>query len=243
MKRNVTMAEISDGNLYTANDMVKAGCRDCEGCSACCRNMGNSLQLDPYDIWQLSTGLGKNFEEMLQSGWIELGVTDGMILPYLKTNQDAGAGDADVDAEPKGSCPFLNQEGRCKVHAFRPGICRLFPLGRYYEEDGNGFRYFLQIHECQKTDRTKIKVKKWLGIPELKHYEAYIVSWHHLLKTCEESTGELSEEEQKILQMVMLRTFYQTPYPGKNKEDLEQPEQFYEAYEERRQMIREKLGL
>ena len=166
-----------------------------------------------------------------------------MILPYLKTNQDAGAGDADVDAEPKGACPFLNQEGRCKVHAFRPGICRLFPLGRYYEEDGNGFRYFLQIHECQKTDRTKIKVKKWLGIPELKHYEAYIVSWHHLLKTCEESTGELSEEEQKILQMVMLRTFYQTPYPGKNKEDLEQPEQFYEAYEERRQMIREKLGL
>ena len=53
----------------------------------------------------------------------------------------------------------------------------------------------------------------------------------------------MSEEEQKILQMVMLRTFYQTPYPGKNKEDLEQPEQFYEAYEERRQMIREKLGL
>ena len=77
----------------------------------------------------------------------------------------------------------------------------------------------------------------------MKHYEAYIVSWHHLLKTCEESTGELSEEEQKILQMVMLRTFYQTPYPGKNKEDLEQPEQFYEAYEERRQIIREKLGL
>ena len=72
MKRNVTMAEISDGNLYTANDMVKADCRDCEGCSACCRNMGNSLQLDPYDIWQLSTGLGKNLEEMLQSGWIEL---------------------------------------------------------------------------------------------------------------------------------------------------------------------------
>ncbi len=52
MKRNVTMAEISDGNLYIANDMVKADCRDCEGCSACCRNMGNSLQLDPYDIWQ-----------------------------------------------------------------------------------------------------------------------------------------------------------------------------------------------
>ena len=48
MKRNVELSEISDGKLYTANDMVKADCRDCEGCSACCRNMGNSLQLDPY---------------------------------------------------------------------------------------------------------------------------------------------------------------------------------------------------
>lgn len=110
-------------------DMVKADCRGCEGCSACAWNMGNSLQLDPYDIWQLSTGLGKNFEEMLQSGWIELGVTDGMILPYLKTNQDAGAGDADVDAEPKGACPFLNQEGRCKVHGVPTGNLSIIPVG------------------------------------------------------------------------------------------------------------------
>ena len=239
MKRNVTMEEISDGNFYTANDMVKADCRDCEGCSACCRNMGDSLQLDPYDIWQLGTGLGKSFEEILQTGWIELGVTDGMILPHLRTDQEPGDGDVDV----KGACPFLDEKGRCSVHAFRPGICRLFPLGRYYEEDGNGFKYFLQIHECQKTDRSKIKVKKWLGIPELKRYEAYIVSWHNLLKTCEKATGELSDEQQKILQMVMLRTFYQTPYPGEKTEDLEQPEQFYKAYEERREMIRDKLGL
>ncbi len=61
--------------------------------------------------------------------------------------------------------------------------------------------------------------------------------WHNLLKTCEKATGELSDEQQKILQMVMLRTFYQTPYPGEKTEDLEQPEQFYKAYEERREMI------
>ena len=28
MKRNVTLEEISDGNLYEANDMVKADCQD-----------------------------------------------------------------------------------------------------------------------------------------------------------------------------------------------------------------------
>ena len=40
MERNVSMDEISDGRLYGLNDMVKADCRDCEGCSACCRGMG-----------------------------------------------------------------------------------------------------------------------------------------------------------------------------------------------------------
>ena len=39
MKRNVTLEEISDGNLYEANDMVKADCQDCKGCSDCCQGM------------------------------------------------------------------------------------------------------------------------------------------------------------------------------------------------------------
>ena len=34
MKRNVSLEEISDGKLYTSNDMVKADCGDCAGCSS-----------------------------------------------------------------------------------------------------------------------------------------------------------------------------------------------------------------
>ena len=50
MKRQVTMEEISDGKLYTSNDLVKADCGDCEGCHACCTGMGSSIVLDPLDI-------------------------------------------------------------------------------------------------------------------------------------------------------------------------------------------------
>ena len=35
MKRFISMEEISDGRLYGADDMVRAGCGGCEGCSAC----------------------------------------------------------------------------------------------------------------------------------------------------------------------------------------------------------------
>ena len=33
MKRDIDIKEISDGKLYTANDMVKTDCHDCIGCS------------------------------------------------------------------------------------------------------------------------------------------------------------------------------------------------------------------
>ncbi len=36
MKREIDWKEISDGKLYSLNDMVKADCGDCKGCSACC---------------------------------------------------------------------------------------------------------------------------------------------------------------------------------------------------------------
>ena len=160
MKRNVDINEISDGRLYSSGDMVKADCHDCEGCSECCRGMGSSIILDPMDIWRIQKGIGKGFQALLEEGKIELNMADGMILPDLKMDTEREA------------CPFLDSRGRCSIHASRPGLCRLFPLGRYYEE--NGFKYFIQIHECRKQDRGKIKIKKWLGIPNLKAYENYI---------------------------------------------------------------------
>ena len=42
MRREVTLEEISDGRLYEANDMVKADCQDCKGCSDCCQGMGDT---------------------------------------------------------------------------------------------------------------------------------------------------------------------------------------------------------
>lgn len=61
MKRNINLEEISDGKLYTENDMAKVGCNDCQGCSACCQGMGESIILDPADIYRLSSGLIMDF--------------------------------------------------------------------------------------------------------------------------------------------------------------------------------------
>lgn len=219
MIRHVSLDEISDGRLYTSSDLVKADCQGCDGCSACCRGMGNSVVLDPWDIWMISRGTGKEFDGLLSES-IELHLTDGMILPSLKMGGE------------EERCMFLNDNQRCGIHPYRPGICRLFPLGRFYEE--KGFRYFLQVHECKKKDRSKIKVKKWLDIPELKTYETYIFNWHDFLKICQKQSCDLDQESLKILQMYLIRTFYQMPYGKEN---------FYEEFYARLAQVKEKLGL
>lgn len=198
MLRNIDINEISDGRFYTCNDMAKADCGGCKGCSSCCRGMGNSIILDPLDVHRLCTGLDKTFEELLETS-LELNVVDGMILPNLKMN---GASE---------SCSFLNNEGRCSIHAFRPGICRLFPLGRFYEDDS--FKYFVQVHECPKPNKTKVKIRKWLDTPELPKYEKYITDWHYYLKNLQEQvmSGDVGANV-KELSMKVLRTFYLMPY-------------------------------
>lgn len=210
MKREVDIKEISDGNLYGPNDMVKADCGDCKGCSACCQGMGESIVLEPYDVYRLTTGLNLSFEALLADK-IELNVFDGMILPNLKM------------AGEKEACAFLNEEGRCSIHSIRPGICRLFPLGRYYEN--GSFQYFLQIHECKNENRTKVKVKKWIDTPDLKQNEKFILAWHDFVNEIQTKMMEISDDALfKKVNMFLLQQFFIERY---NEED------FYKQFEER----------
>lgn len=208
MEREINLEEISDGRLYTANDMVKIGCNDCEGCSECCRTVGNTIILDPYDLYQLEQVTGLGFEELMIEK-IELRVVDGLIQPNLKMKQD------------RGGCAFLSEEGRCTIHNHRPGFCRMFPMGRIYQEDG--FQYFLQVHECDYPNKTKIKLKKWLGIPELSKYEAYINDWHTFIKKVQEILKKTENDTiTKNLNMYVLNQFYVKSY------ETESP--FYDAF-------------
>ena len=201
--------EISDGKRYGLNDMVRAACNDCAGCSSCCEDMGDSIILDPLDIYELTANLACSFEDLLKKE-IGLTVADGMILPNLKMTE-------------KNVCPFLNQEKRCSIHGFRPGICRVFPLGRIYEDDH--LDYFLQLDGCVKENRSKVKVSKWLDTPELKRNQKYLIDWHAFRKKIEGILLEMEDENQKkTISMFLLNTFFVNPYDGK----MDFYEQFYE---------------
>ena len=217
---NKDLLEISDGKLYGSNDMAKVSCHDCAGCSSCCEDMGESIWLDPYDIFQLTKNLGKTMEELLAKE-IELHVEDGLILPNLK-----------MDGKERPKCSFLNREGRCAIHGFRPGYCRLFPLGRNYEEDK--LTYFVLKDACPAPNKSKVKINKWLGVPRLKEYERFLVEWHTLTKNLRRFYVEHMGEEAviKAVNMKFLQIFYITAY---------ETEGFYQEFDCRMKCMKDYL--
>ena len=206
---NQDLLEISDGKLYGNNDMAKISCHDCKGCSSCCCDMGDSIWLDPYDVFLLTRNLGKSFEELLTKE-VELHVEDGLILPNLRMVGDG---------EPV--CGFLDKDGRCSIHAFRPGLCRLFPLGRNYE-DGK-LAYFVLKDACPAPNKSKVKINKWLDLPRIKDYEKFLMEWHGLTKALRGYFEEHREDEvvTKAINMKFLQTFYMSAYES---------EDFYEEF-------------
>jgi Fe-S-cluster containining protein len=198
MKRNCSLDEISNGKLYSVNDLVETSCNGCKGLASCCHGMGNSIILDPYDIYQLNVKLGITFEQLLD-GKIELNIVDGIILPNLKMT------------EASEGCAFLSDNGKCTIHSYRPGICRIFPLGRYYEN--HDFKYFLQTNECNNDSKTMVKVSKWIDIPDIKNYQQFLINWHYFLNDVEDIIKSVQDSKLiKNINMFLLNNFYVKNY-------------------------------
>ena len=188
MIRQCSLEDISDGRLYDANDMAKLDTCNCEGCHKCCSNMGESVVIDPYDFYLINKATGLDLESLIGDGYLELNIVDGLILPNLKMD---------------GDCSFLDKEGRCSIHEYRPGICRLFPLGRYYNEDG--FKYFVQKDECAKNNRAKVKISKWIDVEDFEKYEEFVLKWHKFIRhygdfcIATDNTNDVNEIVNRIL--------------------------------------------
>ena len=198
MLREQSIEDIWDGRTYGPNDMVKADARGCNGCSRCCRGMGDSVLLDPFDVYRLTEFLHKKAEALFENE-ISLTIQEKLILPHLSMNGTEEC------------CVFLDENGRCAVHAARPGFCRMFPLGRYYR-DGR-FDYILQVHECPMDNRSKVKVKKWMDTPDLASYDAFVTRWHCLVLDLQEYlAGEKDLSHVKRVNIFFLKYFFTMEY-------------------------------
>lgn len=91
----------------------------CHRCRRCCSR--KRIWVNPYEVYRLARRLGMTttsfIEQHTVNGGTELAVRDDL------------------------TCVFLGEQG-CDVHADRPLVCRLYPLGRIVQS-GEPDRYFL----------------------------------------------------------------------------------------------------
>ncbi|MCC6093684.1 MAG: YkgJ family cysteine cluster protein [Eubacterium sp.] len=228
MIRDVDIKDIWDGRFYAEEDMAPVGCDDCRGCSDCCRMTGDSIVLDPLDLYHLTCGTGKTFTGMIEKE-IEIRLVDGMILPNIMEHDENDPSRAD-------GCPFLDKNGRCSIHEFRPGFCRLFPLGRYYRDEDRSFRYFVQKGECTKGGSTPVRVRDWIGVSreEIRQYESFINTWHFFLKDVSARLPLLTDRSRDQVTRYILQVFFVEPY----RKDLD----FYSQFEGRMRKAKKALA-
>ena len=222
MKSINILEEISDGKLYDIEDTVKADTYGCDGCSDCCCDVGELVVLTPFDIYEMVNYLGVGFDELLGNK-IKLRENNKILLPYLNMQDDN-----------KKRCSFLNKEDRCTIHAKRPNICRLFPLGRVYKDDD--FKYFLQVGNCLKENLKDVKVKKWVGIENYDENKKFILEWYKFIKALTFRLKFVRDEREiEEINEILLDQFYRIK--------IEEGENFYSVFTKNLPNIKNRLGI
>ena len=127
---------------------------ECRQCGQCCHNR-DDLVLTAYDIFRIARHLSVTPLEVIKK-YCESYIGDESRIPVVR-------------AKPKqhdGVCPFL-RKGKCSIHAAKPVVCAVFPLGRVYNTNNEEFYIFQKVRCGAKSTHT---VREWIrefGIPEI----------------------------------------------------------------------------
>ncbi|CEQ30500.1 Flagellin N-methylase [[Clostridium] sordellii] len=220
MKSTNILDKISDGKLYDIEDIVKADTCGCNGCNDCCLDVGDLVVLTPFDVYEIVNCLGITFNDLLGDK-IELRQNNKILLPYLKMQDN-------------NRCSFLNEQGRCIIHSKRPNICRMFPLGRVYQD--NDFKYFLQIGNCPKEDLKDVKVSDWVGIENYDENKEFILEWYKLTKALAFRLKFVRDEKEiEEINQILLDSCYHI--------DIEEGKNFYSVFLQCLPNIKKRLGI
>lgn len=129
--------------------------------NTCCKN--KRLNLYPYDILRIRTGLEKSSEEILEK-YIELEIEPETGWPALR-----------IKLEETGKCPFVKDKG-CSIYDHRPTCCRMYPLTRAFASKENDefdeIYYITRPENCLgHKEQKRVKIKQWIEDQQLQPYQ------------------------------------------------------------------------
>lgn len=144
----------------------------CCGCGKCCKNREDIL-LNPRDLFRLAMHM-KQTPDQVVARCCETYIGDHSRIPVVRLRP---VGKAKV-------CPLL-KDNRCSVHAAKPSVCALYPLGRFLKAtstDPNAPKesgYFIQPITCGGHKQTTVRAYlESFGIPL---EDVFHVEWNEML--------------------------------------------------------------
>lgn len=104
----------ADARVLVGSDLLQLAC-GAEGCSSTCCKATAPIVLNPYEIARICKAAGTSYEDLLD---------------VLDTDRAKGFPLVMLPRDP--ACHFWTASG-CRIYEARPLACRLFPLGRVFE--------------------------------------------------------------------------------------------------------------
>ena len=109
----------------------------------------------------------------------------------------ADSGGTALQADDTGRCVFLTPSG-CRVHARRPLVCRLYPLGRAIDERGvESFAIFPKEPECEAEAGNEGTVDAYLESQGVEPYLGWARLYGHLYRRMIGLLDRMGTEEER----------------------------------------------
>lgn len=183
----------------------------CRRCGDCCRQIEDSIMLEPMDLYRLGRHLREKGEpvegiEDVISRYAHPSLLDGN-FPVMLMNT--------VDTDAVQVCAFLKAE-RCSVYEARPRVCRLYPFSAKPTESGGGFQYFLCTERTHHFMGSAVQVKDWFWQNFSKEARAFLRTEYDAAPAIGQAIRRLGKERfQEMLFQFLYYRYYNY--------DLDQP--------------------
>lgn len=145
----------------------------CRGCGKCCRQREDIL-LSPKDLYRLAVYLKMTTSDVLKR-YCEVYQGSDSLMPIARLISIGG----------NNRCPFLDGR-KCRVHTFKPGVCAMYPLGRYIRKEPGKenapveIRYINNKPACDHKEQ-KQTVRLWLARWGIPHPDPFFLKWQEVI--------------------------------------------------------------
>lgn len=167
--------DYAKSNTMDPDSTFQFTCRECGGC---CRRRSEPVLLTGIDVLNIARATQMPPAKVLEKYTVRH-IGEHSNLPVLALRE----------REYDGSCSLL-RKGRCSIQSQKPIVCRLFPLGRYYDPQTKTSGYFPNREYCGMDGGKTWSLEEWLTAFDIHRFDDDTRRWHEIIVRLAEQTAK-----------------------------------------------------